>query len=1474
MKTYIKKFLVGGCLLLSLAHPAMGQQAVDLSERMSQLLSAEPKDPQAIAELLWESTQSATQLAALLNSVCDIKYYELSRPIVQAILSHAHDLRLLLFKNAYLNHKVKMGNVKNLTSIGISPDGRCLVGMSNTVTNNLLCWDRVSKELLRLGGNEGVGDYIFSPDGTHVVYKSKMGGANREVVRHSLGANTDVKLDVKLESFDVVKFLNGRFIRINFSQQRPAEIYDFEHPDKPVATIEGKNTIYASVSPNSRFLVFNQEFDKTANLICVQTKVSVQLPDYGEGHVFSRSGNHLVVGINSPKLTIWDTSTDHARRQRAYQLINDPKYISVEALSDEYMLVMFLDKLGKKQLQIIDSASGDKLYSCRANAYKVSSRGGHIAIHSDNAISIYDMQKRAVSKTLNFTCPFYLFTISPKGSYVAVQEKDGASDIAVYGVESGNCLMRIPNANIKFSFYEDDERYLIGYAYYGQANAKNSASFWNVQTGQHVGEWNSGKLSNIQFKNSCPCTFLSYNADMRTFSIVDMATIVRLDQTISDLDSIETALELAILSNKIALTQYTDSLMDRVAVYGSQHTESLLSSLDRLNEYDACIASIKARVDDSATSTSTSSVGPAKKRHKKIDEQQEAMLAIDRSTLVMNDQKLQSLITEAQTLSVTIGYFDDQLKEYNALPLAEQQAISKRISSVRVFNYYLMFKDDLLGLVAGKKAALAQKKASWHYAAMKLCLTWLPRLSQSLMISKKAAPVIECFNKHATPGTIDNPIQQVADGLRRYMEAVRYGNFREVMEAKVVLEKQYNSVVGCPFDIRDLLPYLDICQFNSLFYQAQSEFEKLYNEIERKPCDVVQMKQELEKNRTQINAIVTNKKCKQFNKWSLRQVTMLEEILWAEKNDKLQELDVECRACLQFVPILYGFFMQALNNDIMSTSLFWAVPRANWPTFFDEYFKESTSDYISRTVKDCRIIELVPVFGQKLKGFMNRPEQEVLKDLAALYRSHKIAMNQALFDKQLFMCGIFEAFGNRNINQLGSILDRYPKANNMYVEALSLDTIMHVLTRQSVKKPECYPMIELLCKRLKDANLANTSKKRPVDVAQEAGDEQLASLMKKSLPEIPRLKVLAQRAFVVGYYNKRIMRDSIEKYFKDKKSCVPQVVVDKLEAYFLAILTNNYDEIMQAKDALAKEYSSALAEPLDMKKLLPRLNVNQFNVPFYQAQQDYEELCQRMKGLAYTHEQVQYEFKEQQAMIESIVKNSLFKNFNAWSHRYVVMLENMLKQEASQLFDDQMRIVLRFVPRLKLCVDQVMSSYNCACVSSLVVLRSSCPQFFEDYFKESAAAYINRTIKNARVVGIVSAISHKLKECVDEPVQEASKNLIVLYKSNRCAMCPDLINKQLFLCGVCKAFSDRRVDRLTQIFGDIPTMPNYLIDLSSGDTIVHLLTHQAVKKPECYPMIELLCKRLKDVNMPNKAGKTPIDIAREGGDEQLAALIK
>ena len=282
MKTYIKKFLVGGCLLLSLAHPAMGQQAVDLSERMSQLLSAEPKDPQAIAELLWESTQSATQLAALLNSVCDIKYYELSRPIVQAILSHAHDLRLLLFKNAYLNHKVKMGNVKNLTSIGISPDGRCLVGMSNTVTNNLLCWDRVSKELLRLGGNEGVGDYIFSPDGTHVVYKSKMGGANREVVRHSLGANTDVKLDVKLESFDVVKFLNGRFIRINFSQQRPAEIYDFEHPDKPVATIEGKNLYIHQLDNRARNIVpslASTLTDKLRSRILSQTGLAPVITD-------------------------------------------------------------------------------------------------------------------------------------------------------------------------------------------------------------------------------------------------------------------------------------------------------------------------------------------------------------------------------------------------------------------------------------------------------------------------------------------------------------------------------------------------------------------------------------------------------------------------------------------------------------------------------------------------------------------------------------------------------------------------------------------------------------------------------------------------------------------------------------------------------------------------------------------------------------------------------------------------------------------------------------------------------------------------------------------------------------------------------------------------------------------------------------------------------------------------------------------
>ena len=1060
----------------------------------------DPIDPQAIAQLLWESKQMPAVLMRMLDMLHHNPHTELDHTIAQSILSHARLLRPLLFNNIIVKQTVSLPCEK-LDFVEMSPDFRYIKG---ECCNELVCWDRCSREAepcfsARFSGSSCCN--TFSPDGDYLVVYS----AGNAVIRHTFSTNSDVRL--KLSSCERVVSLNKKFMLVSVKKNKSSKIkiIDLEHPDLPI--FNGVRP-YLEESPDNRFLIVNKRSNQDSSLICVETKVSIPLVYNGNkekgGNVFSPTGNYLITGICTSTLTVWDLSTNEARAVYALKTDDGTVYDRVSVPVKEYMIIEKNIELNKKQLQVVELKSGNIIYSgISSKDYEVGAAVGYLAMPVNNAIAIYNIQARMLSKTLQFNCPVHISAYSPKGTYMAVKESDDDGKVNIYSVESGNCLMRISDDNRMFCFYNDDDRYLVGW------NHKN-VSFWNVLTGKHLGTLDLDNLPTMYFKDHCPYMFVGYCAKTKTFSSLCMDDVVKFDATLDGLNNIEKALELAIISNKLSLVSYVHRLEESASGdYGIKNgkpcdpfTTPLLDVLDHLTVCDDCITCIEAAGGYSCAQARETDldIEPACKRHHsavdQIDLSRHDWLTINQSQLMAESHTCTLLCEEAKCVADKIRIFDDQLKEFCTLPPEVQQTVSSAMFPSRIFNYYLMFKDTLLELASDKVLTLAPEK-SWQYSALKLCLTWLPMLEeqrQRLIFKQKEAMFVYYFNHMSELTETDDPLRLVAQALQKYLVALERCTDDEIVRAKDVFAKQYRVSVGQEVDIKNFINCsLKVSAFLMLTCKAQEDFQELCNKSKGITYNADQealLQRELEENRASIEVILKVKD--NWQGWWREQLDMLKEIF---ASDKVQAFDDKQRACLQFAKKFKSYideFGKNLANAYRITS---DIIHFTYADYLDADSKKSVSDLINRRY----LKEFVPVLHtmfEQIKKVADMPQAESFLILKDLYISNKLPMLKSLIHIQLGMCRLFKAFNERNSEQLLSILSSQPGLINGPIDMETGDTIMHAITRQVVHKPEYYPLVTLLFSRLKRAGVPNNAGKTPFDIAHESGDVQLTALFK------------------------------------------------------------------------------------------------------------------------------------------------------------------------------------------------------------------------------------------------------------------------------------------------------------------------------------------------------------------------------------------
>jgi hypothetical protein len=326
-----------------------------------------------------------------------------------------------------------------------------------------------------------------------------------------------------------------------------------------------------------------------------------------------------------------------------------------------------------------------------------------------------------------------------------VEENDGSEDVSVYSVQSDKLLMRFPKdeKDMEYCFYNNNEQYLIGCSHLFDRrfsdNSKISVSFWNVATGQHIGTWTAqGNKENklkiyIHYNDASPQFFLTYCGDTKTFSCLRMEDVVAFDMSLNNLNSIDKALELALVSNKHAMSLHiqkipnfikTDSDMDLVK--SSLYEPKIF---DRLFAYDACLNHVKNQL-----STPEQSEEPAKSD---AINAQRNWLTFDRSKLKVDSKKIESLFHKASSLRDNIIKIEDNLlQEYLALSPEKRKCVCKNLNTP-MFEWYLNQRSVIYELPGGRESLLKCGKDlalddPLYVVLLNRCLDLVPSLESQL----------------------------------------------------------------------------------------------------------------------------------------------------------------------------------------------------------------------------------------------------------------------------------------------------------------------------------------------------------------------------------------------------------------------------------------------------------------------------------------------------------------------------------------------------------------------------------------------------------------------------------------------------------------------------------------------------------------------------------------------------------------------
>ncbi len=884
-------------------------------EQLQILLGNVDTHSKSIADLLWDSIGDQKELQRMLELIHAQKQPRLEYAVAQEILRHADNIHALLFNNVVCSFPVSMRwtRINNLLCLS---DARYILGYVEP--GKMLCWDTQKGSKACWQENIPYEDYYnISPSFDSLVYR-----VNDALMRCSGETNTDKTLIIAAHE-SVYSKLGGRFVLVGPNleklkdldqSERCYKILDFENPDRKII-LPGSSYFNAmTVSADNAFIIVDEKRYEGQRCCIVKQLVSTatgevfNLYDQGLETIgecrFSPSNRYIAVGAGPSKFMVFDI-TQRVPRAVVTITCDEGVYGNVAFLEYDACLIEHISATRGRSINILDLKTGQSVYTSAVAQYIVAPQGKFIALAHEADIALYDVAQHKVIKNIHASIPVTVCALSKNGTYLALKEKDDEQCLSVYACASESLVLRVPTTCNKCMFH-DKEAYLLGMVI-NEFNKTKSICFWNVENGHYLGSWNAGSTCAVCYKDGCPQVMVNYMSTPKSFCIMHVDDIIKLDSMLSGLSNIETALKLAIVSNRNVLVEHTEHLLRFIpdeyiqkqgCAYG-QYTASLLAALDRLVDYDACLNWLIPAQEKPLTHTPMQC--PARKRVKKEqDVCEKDLLEIGKKHVTCSSEKDDFLKSRSLQESLhRFSIFGEQIQQLAGLPLQDQKEIIRQICPAEVFKYMIFLRNGL------QENSRCVCEGSWQYQALRLSLIWLPVCEKNLL------KLLKEYNRNRVVGYYNNVYPSddsmyslVALKIREYITYIHNGTEAQIQQTKQDLDTMYCKVVGNAFGSDTILQHLKLDEKTLNACKAYQQYYDLCHSFSLGLCIMPSYMQELLRH---VRAFIQDKRSRLHIApiWVLEQLEKLEKIVAI---GDIEKLDMQQRMCLVFFPHFKRFF--------------------------------------------------------------------------------------------------------------------------------------------------------------------------------------------------------------------------------------------------------------------------------------------------------------------------------------------------------------------------------------------------------------------------------------------------------------------------------------------------------------------------------------------------------------------------------------
>lgn len=1157
-------FLLCIALLTAQIVYCMQSQEEIILQDMDALLREETKNYGAIADLLWEATETPAQLPLLFDKInAKVSQEECSR-IVRFILSHGTDRYDFLFAQLFTEGTIQFQEDKQskVEWLDVSPRGNFLIGQAS---GQLFYGDLRTRPLKvvaqKILDNPTLDfQYAFSENEDWLVYahypyiyRTNLRTFKTEKISYPYKKlKSDVTSHIKIEALTDCFAVFSKSDKIVVPDQEKDILKVYERKgqsvdgrfvdelkivcfDEPARTIDFNNTHkrYAvlGMCPKKRFIIIQDGYS-TKILLDLRTKRSFPLIN-NVNTAFSSNGDYLIQGIGTQALSCVDLRRDtlcniplcSARPGMVFDnvmVLAERCVIAREAFPGASETLTYNPsqgwrrKVGDKsgRLHIVDMIKHTVEYKNLYGDYVVSPVGTHIAWALNNDLYIYDIC-RHIEKKLSLNKAYKLQALSPKGIYVVASCDDSTNETTIFSVESQERLMRIPLMSY-YMFYKNDDRYLMGIKQslnsccetHVRACKKIVGSafyMWNLMSRKCVGTWEDSKslrdksFINLYEYQSFPVLALCCSEQQQSFSMLSINDVIAHDAQLESLSHIEQAMQLALLSNKVAMAQHIESLSEMASkefllnpcVTSESFSYSFVTSANRIHEYDACLTYIAQYIQAHSAPT-CGHISP--KRQKTIDDPKVRSMvagACSQWFKPLDEECMDALHSKAQQRGVSFTEMDSLMKEYYSLPMPAQMLVSTMSCQGTLLPNYFKLCSVMHGLASEHGVSLLPSR-SWLFRVLDVYLTWAPKLKDLLEKQIKLAKIAFYFNEGIEESDGDH-LKEAAILFRSYLASFNMDDIDQSGQCRLRLYERLHALFGSSFTLGHMLP---LCKLTLIGLGTVLFGEQLFNAFSK-------ISESQEQKLSAIRAIEVNRQ---------NYISFIDSVqdygggLVGVFSRKLKEigihgdlsvLDTMQLACLSVLPQYKLFYekipqLRLIASRVNATVIFCQCH----PGMVDgSSFKSS--------------LEILNAFGftkaRSIKAFAEQlRDSQVYLSKERFVELLKKEVHIPLYIQDVnnfYFCHLLCTYLVRGNRQEFDSLLKTLWMQNGSIDSFSDDTMLHMVARYCAKKPDLYPMIESLLMKCTQADVvrSNKSHKTPADLARELGDEGLASRINAAL---------------------------------------------------------------------------------------------------------------------------------------------------------------------------------------------------------------------------------------------------------------------------------------------------------------------------------------------------------------------------------------